>query len=250
MSSDWYLMTSSNLGGFEEGNFMGDRGGFKELIDSFRGKAIDIYGDKPTNTPAHVRAIVQNVTADTPANADQRQLLCEIGNLQCGQYIKFDNKWWLVVSLVDNNMVYEKAVVWYCNYRLKFRFPGGTAVNEYPIVLNNATQYNTGVEFGKMLDIGSTQRLIFVPYSADTIKVDHDYRFLIDRNIANPTAYKVTQVDTEQYDFDGHGVVRWTITEDQLRDKDDVANMVADNTTSTVAADDETGGGWLDASSV
>ena len=107
MADSWYALTSSNISGFEEGNFNGDKGGFIELINSFMGKAVQVYGDMITNTPSTIRAIVQNRTADTPPNADQRQILTQIGTLQCGQYIKFDNRWWLVVSLVDNNMVYE-----------------------------------------------------------------------------------------------------------------------------------------------
>jgi hypothetical protein len=253
MADSWYALTSSNISGFEEGNFLGDKGGFAELIDSFMGKAIQIYGDRITNTPVTVNAIIQNVTADTPANADQRQILAEIGTLQCGQYIKFDNRYWLVVSLVDNNMVYEKAVIWYCNYSVKFIVPGTSTTVTYPVVSNNATQYNSGVESNKTMTVGSAQRLLFLPYNTDTIVIDHDFRLLVDRRVAKPTAYKVTQVDTEQYDYDGYGVLRWTLVEDVLRSTDDIVNMVAENSTDAEAApapgdpeEPDDGGGWID----
>lgn len=246
MANSWYALNSSNLSGFEETNFLGDKGGFIELVNSFIGKTVQIYGDRSTNTPVSVRAIIQNVTADTPANADQRQILTEIGKLQCGQYIKFDNRWWLVVSLVDNNMVYEKAVIWYCNYIVKFKSPTTTLEVSYPVVSNNATQYNSGVESNKTMTVGSTQRLLFVPYNTETIVVDHDFRLLIDRRVSKPTAYKVTQVDTEQFDYDGYGVLRWTVVEDALRATDDIAKMIADNTpTGNIVSEDE-GLGWLD----
>src|SRR5574344_438918 len=58
----------------------------------------------------------------------------------------------------------------------------------------------------------------------------HDFRLLVDRRLSKPTAFKVTQVDTEQYDYDGYGVLRWTLVEDILRSTDDIVNMVADNT--------------------
>jgi hypothetical protein len=247
MADSWYALTSSNISGFEEGNFLGDKGGFTELVDSFMGKSVQIYGDRITNTPVTVRAIIQNVTADTPANADQRQILTEIGKLQCGQYIYFDNRYWLVVSLVDNNMVYEKAVIWYCNYIVKFVSPKTGSNVSYPVVSNNATQYNSGVESNKTMTVGSTQRLLFVPYNNETIEVDHDFRLLVDRRLSKPTAYKVTQVDTEQYDYDGYGVLRWTLVEDVLRSTDDIANMVADtSSTGALVDDDDDGGGWLD----
>ena len=59
MSNSWYALSSSNLSGFEEGNFLGDKGGFVELVNSFMGKAVQIYGDRITNTPLPVRAIIQ-----------------------------------------------------------------------------------------------------------------------------------------------------------------------------------------------
>lgn len=246
MADSWYALTSSNISGFEEGNFNGDKGGFVELVNSFMGKAVQVYGDKITNTPTAVRAIIQNRTADTPPNADQRQILTQIGTLQCGQYIKFDNRWWLVVSLVDNNLVYEKAVIWYCNYTVNFKSPKTNTNVSYPVVTNNATQYNSGVESNKTMTVGSTQRLLFLPYNSETIEVDHDFRLLVDRRLSKPTAFKVTQVDTEQYDYDGYGVLRWTLSEDILRSTDDIVNMIADNTPTGDTGGDDDGGGWLD----
>jgi len=245
MSKEWYLFGAGSISGFEEGNFDGDRYGFKQLIDSFMGKTVENFGDKITNTPFEHRAIIQNVSADTPSNADHRQILAEIGTLQCGQYIKFDNRFWLVISLVDNNRVYDKAVLWYCNYMMNFIPPGATEKVTYPTTVINATQYNSGVETTQKMQIGSAQKLVFVPYNTETVDVDHDFRLLIDRRIAKPTAYIVTQVDTEQFNYDGYGVLRWTLEEDTLRDTDDIANMVADNTPTTDSGDDDPGGGWL-----
>lgn len=112
---------------------------------------------------------------------------------------------------------------------------------------NNATQYNSGVESNKTMTVGSTQRLLFLPYNSETIEVDHDFRLLVDRRLSKPTAFKVTQVDTEQYDYDGYGVLRWTLSEDILRSTDDIVNMIADNTPTGDTGGDDDGGGWLDA---
>lgn len=246
MAKEWYLLGSSNISGFEEGNFIGDRGGFSELINSFMGKTIQVFGDKPTNDPHEIRAIVQNVTADTPPSGSYRQVLAEIGSLQCGQLLQFDDRHWLVTSLVDNNRLYDKAVVWHCNFMLNFIPPSSEAIVTYPVVVHNATQYTSGVEEQRMMTVGATQRLIFLPYNDDTIDVDHDFRLLIDRRLAKPTAYRITHVDTEQFNYDGYGVLRWTVTEDVLRASDDVENMVADNTLTTSPGDGGgIGGGWL-----
>lgn len=245
MAKSWYALGSSNLSGFEEENFNADKGGFTELTNSFVGQTVLIYGDRITNTPTSIRALVQNVTADTPPSADQRQIMAEIGTLMCGQYIKIGDRFWLVVGLVDNNGVYDKAIIWYCNFSVKFKPPGTNTIVTYPVVSNNATQYNSGVESNKTMTVGSTQRLLFVPYNDETIEVDHNFRFLIDRRVSKPTAYVVTQVDTEQFDYDGYGVLRWTLSEDVLREEDDLVNMIADTTPTSAGDNPAPGGGWL-----
>ena len=85
-----------------------------------------------------------------------------------------------------------------------------------------------------------------MPYNSETIEVDHDFRLLVDRRLSKPTAFKVTQVDTEQYDYDGYGVLRWTLSEDILRSTDDIVNMIADSTPTGDTGGDDDGGGWLD----
>lgn len=244
MSKEWYALGSFNISGFEEGNFQGDRGGFTELINSFMGKDVVVYGNKMTNVPVTIRAIVQNVSAETPPSGSYRQILAEMGVLQCGQLLGFDNRMWLVTGLVDNNRVYDKAVIWYCNMTVDFVSPTTGVTVSYPVVIQNATQYTSGVEENKTMAVGSTQRLLYIPYNEETIEIDHDFRLLIDRRVSEPTAYKVTHVDTEQFNYDGYGVLRWTLTEDTLWPTDDIENMIADNTPTGSISGDE-GGGWI-----
>ena len=69
--------------------------------------------------------------------------------------------------------------------------------------------------------------------------LDNGYRFLIDKNLALPTAYRITQMDTSSYATSATGgYLRLYVLEDQFNPKtDDVENMIAD------AWEDEVGSG-------
>ena len=53
-----------------------------------------------------------------------------------------------------------------------------------------------------------------------------------------------TDLFAQQFNYDGYGVLRWTLAEDTLRPTDDIENMIADNTPTGSIGGDE-GGGWI-----
>lgn len=237
MSQQWYVMGASGLS-FEGNEFEIDKGGFVELINSFMGTDIQIYGDKITNTPVAKRALIQRVTKDTVELSDVRSIQCAIGTLDCGQYIKFGNKWWIVASMLSNNRVYEKATLWYCQYPLKFISPGTSTTVEYPIPTESASS-GSGEKSVQYLTLGATQRSFYLPYNAVTDKINNGYRFLIDRRDTNVNAYKVTNVDTTSYMLGTIGMIRFVCEEDALRSADNLSTKVADNTNLSAPNNDE-----------
>ena len=230
MSSDWYLMSASTLSGFEDAEFAFDKGGFADITNSFLGKSIQIYGTKITNTPTTIKGLIQNQTSDNFFNTHMRTIQCAIGSLKCGDYLYFDSQWWIVASMPANNQVYEKAILWYCKYQLKMMIPGASTASTYPAFFQDATQYNSGETAKTQMTIGSGQLMVYLPYNADTIKIDSDFRILADRNTTQPTAYRVTKVDTISYAFGAGGMICWMLVEDTLRTADNISTMVADNT--------------------
>lgn len=242
MSQEWYLMGSSNLSGLEEDEFNVDKNGFTEIVASFVGTDIQIYGDRITNTPTSTRALIQQVIQNYVPVPDIRSIQMPIGVLACGQYIKFNNQWWLVASMPQSNRVYERAILWYCQYPLKFTIPGATTVVEYPIPTENASK-GTGETVTQYITVGSTERVVYLPYNEVTAKIDNGYRFLIDRRSTNTKAYKVTNVDTTSYMYGDIGLVSLVCTEDTLRSADNLTTKVADNTVPSDGNSEE--GGWV-----
>lgn len=232
MPESWYLMSQPLFNsGFEGDEFSAfAQGGFEEILDSPLADEIEIYEKTLSATPVSARAIIQGVTADNYNNSVLRQFLCKIGTLRSGQYIKARGQMWLVYSLPDNNKMYEKAIAWQCKYSIKFVSPISGEIVEYPVYDINSTQYGSGETSEDHLTLGTSQHLIYIPYNEETIKLDSGFRFLIDKNRDNPTAYRLAQVDPGGYSCGkDDGLIQWTIVESQFDEKTDSKElMVAD----------------------
>jgi hypothetical protein len=230
MATEWYLMQKTTLGGYEEAELDWQKQTFEnDVLGSSLAQDVLLYEDKITNEPTQIRALIQDMEADSQGKSNMRTVLCMAGTIDCGYYLYFKNSWWMVISLVDHNAVYEKGVLQYCNYTIRFVVPGTEQTVEYPVPTINSTQYNSGEELRRQMVNVSSQRIMYLPNNEETIYVDNDFRLLMDMNRQKPTAWKVTQVDAESYAFSSRGLVRWTVLEDRLRDTDDVENMLADN---------------------
>ena len=234
-SKQWYLMDRPlfNSGDESEEFYRFAQDGFQEVLESFIAKTVRVYDKAIYKKPTEIRAIIQNVTADTHSGTYTRQILCEIGNLHCGQYIECDGVMWMVASMPDNNQVYEKAVLWKCKQSIRFISPLTGEMVEYPVYSINSTQYGTGESARQYITVGDAQHLIYIPYNEETILMDDRARFLIDRNPERVTAFRITQVDTMSYavgdEFADDGLLQWTVIETQYNaETDDMELEIAD----------------------
>lgn len=234
-SKSWYRMTRPLFNsGFEDDEFLAyGQDGFRELLDSFIARTVQIYDKRMYTEPTSVRAIVQNVTSDAISGTTLRQILCEIGTLRCGQYVKDDKAVWLVSGLPDNNHVYEKAVLWKCKHTIRFVSPLTGEVVDYPVYSTNSTQYGTGELAKEHIAVGDSQHLVYVPYNEETIRVRTGMRIIMDKTSDQPSVYRVTQVDPLSMavgdDLDGDGLIQWSMLQTQFNEETDNAElMVAD----------------------
>lgn len=234
-SKSWYRMTRPLFNsGFEDDEFWAyGQDGFQEVLDSFLGSNVLIYEKSIGVNPQSVRAIVQQKTSDVYNSTVVRQILCNIGILRCGQYVKHDGAFWLVSSLPDNNRIYEKAVMWKCKHTIRFLSPLTGEIVEYPVFSTNSTQYGTGVSEKTNVDVGEDQHLLYIPYNKETILLDDEFRFIMDKNRVHPTVYRITRVDSvsyavgdEKYD---DGLIQWAVLEDKFNEATDSREeMIAD----------------------
>ena len=226
-SRNWYRMTRPLFNsGFEDDEFWAyGQDGFQEVLDSFIGCNVLIYDKTIVSIPQSVRAIVQQKTSDVYNSTVVRQILCNIGILKCGQYVKYDNTLWMVSALPDNNRIYEKAVMWKCKHTIRLLSPLTGEIVEYPVYSTNSTQYGTGVSEKTNVDVGEDQHLIYLPYNEETILLDDGFRFIMDKNRVQPTVYKITRVDSVSYavgaEHYNDGLIQWAVLEDKFDEATD-----------------------------
>ena len=118
---------------------------------------------------------------------------------------------------------------------------------EYPVYSTNSTQYGTGEAGKTQMTVGEDQHLIYLPYNEETIMLDTQTRFLMDKNKVDPTAYRITRVDPISYAVGDEraedGLIQWAVLEDQFNAATDNAElMVADYYTSVPGGTEETSG--------
>ena len=234
-SKTWYRMTRPLFNsGFEDDEFWAyGQDGFQELLDSAIGSDVLIYDKSIQKEPITVRAIVQNKTSDVYNSTAVRQILCNIGVLKCGQYVECEGAMWLVSALPDNNRIYEKAVLWKCKHTIRFISPLTGEIVKYPVYSTNSTQYGTGELEKTYMTVGEDQHLIYIPYNEETIKLDDQFRFLMDKNRESPSAYRITRVDPVSYavgdERNEDGLIQWAVLQTQFNDATDSKElMIAD----------------------
>ncbi len=234
-SRNWYRMTQPIFNsGFEDEEFWAyGQDGFQEVLNSAIGTDVLIYDKTIHSVPQQVRAIIQQKTSDVFNSTTVRQILCNIGVLRCGQYIKAEKTFWIVSAMPDNNRIYEKAVLWKCKHTIRFLSPVTGDVVGYPVYSTNSTQYGTGISEKTNVDVGDDQHLIYLPYNEETILLDDGFRFIMDKNRTHPTVYNITRVDPVSFavgdkNFED-GLIQWAVQEDQFNEATDSRElMVAD----------------------
>lgn len=128
-----------------------------------------------------------------------------------GDYVEWADTIWLITSADADKEVYVNGTMEQCNWLLTWQRKDGT-IAQYHCVDLNSTQYNSGETGNEHMVLGTTQHMLTLPYNEDTILLDDPQRFYIDRNIENPTCYKVSQNDTVAYNY-GNGILKVTVME-------------------------------------
>lgn len=237
MATEWYLMDTDHdsVDGFESDAFDDfGRDAFGEVLDSSIGVDVELCNyDLSECEP--IRVIVLNTVQDTELKTMNRMILVPIGTCKTGMYIKYKNRYWLIVGLVDDNSVYEKAVITICNYLLTWLNSNGEIIQRWCNV-SSASQYNNGETSSKYYFVRSDQLLIATPDDDECLLLDSGKRFIIDRrceiyeknfgddvvfDTSNPLiVYKLTRSDSALYNYSDSGHFEMLVTQDEKHDED------------------------------
>lgn len=237
MAQEWYLIKPpySAMSGFESdalNEFKSDA--ITDALNSEAGVDVVIC-NYDLSQQTETRAIIQGRTQDTKLNSTQRQILVPIGTCTAGMYVKYKNKYWLIVGLVDDNAVYEKAVIYLCNHLLTWVNASGNIVQRWCYV-TSASQYNNGETGEKFYFVRSDQLMVFTPDDDECILIGDKQRFVIDRrcqiyekgfdsstvrDTSKPiTVYSLTRHDSVLYDYQGSGHFAFMAYQEEQQEDD------------------------------
>lgn len=237
MAKEWYLMNTNNdtVSGFESDSFDDfATDAFGEALSSSLGSDVEICNfDLSVRTP--VRVIINENVQDTQLKTTRRTILAPIGTCKAGQYMYYKNLYWLIVGLVDNNGLYEKAVLVLCNYLLTWENEAGKIVQRWANI-TSASQYNNGETSTKFYFVRSDQLMILIPDDEECLLIEHKKRFIIDRrceiyernfekDVISDTSkslmvYELTRSDNVLYDYQDSGYYQFMACQDEQRNTD------------------------------
>lgn len=233
---EWYLLKRpyDQLSGFEE-EALEDFGvdGFLEALDSV-GIVVELC-NYDLSICTEIRAVLQNNTADTDLKTLNRILLVPIGTCKAGMYIKYKNRYWLIVGLVDDNGIYEKAIMTLCNYLLTWENKSGDIIQRWANVAS-ASQYNNGETFTRNYYLRSDQLLILTPNDDESLLMDSGQKYIIDKkcevyakkfdsSVTCDTSntvmvYQMTRPDTVLFDFVDSGYFEFIASQEEQGEND------------------------------
>lgn len=236
MAIGWYLLKGENsiLGGTEDdsSSFISDS--FSEILGSTFAKDVDLY-NYDLSQRTSIKAVIQNVVQDTRLKSFSRQALVPIGSCKAGMYIKYKGRFWLISNIVDDNMMYEKALLSICNYYLTWVNDKGDIVQRWANI-TSASQYNNGETFTDHYRTGTDQLMILLPDDDECVLLDSGKRFVIDQrckvyekgydgNVSVDTGkplsvYRLTRTDSVLYDYQDSGNYQCMVYQDEQKPDD------------------------------
>lgn len=232
MSVEWYLLNDRNnqLSGFEEI----DKDGFAEIIGSDIAEDVELF-NYDLSERKEIKAIIQEKMTDTRLKTLNRHALVPIGTLCAGMYIKYNGIYWLIEGIVDNNGIYEKAVMTFCNYYLTWVNASGDIIQRWANI-SSASQYNNGETTTSHYYDRTDQLMVSMPDDKESLMLNTGERFIVDRrckiyeasfdedtvvNTDNPViVYRLTRSDSVLYDYQNSGYFQFLIYQDEQREYD------------------------------
>jgi hypothetical protein len=239
MAQEWYLLKSPHdqVSGFESEAFDDfAQEGFSEALESSIACTVELC-NYDLSQCKKIKAIVENNVQDTKLKTLNRQILLPVGTCKAGMYVKYKDRYWLIVGLVDDNTMYEKAVLALCNHLLSWVNDEGKVVQRW-VNAQSASQYNNGETGAKFYyyTYRSDQLLIAMPDDDESLMLKSGKRFIIDNrckvyekkfdnnvecDTSNPViTYSITRLDSVLYDYQNSGHFEFMCFQDEQRDGD------------------------------
>ena len=202
---EWYLIDrpSTTSGGYENEAFNDYRNdAIYDMLETDLANTVIVY-NYDLSESKEIRGIIEGNTADTQLKSMERSILVPIGTLHSGDYVFFEDEYWIVDGRPGNNKIYEKATLKECQYKLRWQKDDGTIVERFAN-LTSSSKYDVGENGNNTIILTSNNYLIIMPNDKDSMTIDGK-RVFIDLSDIPEKVFKITRNDDVLYNHHTHG---------------------------------------------
>ena len=150
-----------------------------------------------------IKCIIQGNIANTQLKSMERTILVPIGTLHSGDYVFFEDEYWIVDGRPGNNKSYEKATLKECQYKLRWQKDDGTIIERWAN-LASSSKYDVGENGNNTIVLSSNNYLITIPNDEDSMTLDGK-RVFIDLSDIPEKVFKITRNDDVLFAHGSHG---------------------------------------------
>lgn len=180
----------------------------ERTINSFKNIVSNKALSNPSCKDVKINGVDGKLTINTSTQPyyKEYETIPDQAQIELGDYVEFANSMWLVTTRDSDDELYIDGKLEECQYNLRWQNDSGDIIERWAVVYS-ASKYNDGETGNKMFTIGSDQLMVTMPCDEETLYMQSEKRVFIDKNIKNPTAYKLTKVDTVTSGYGNKGIV-------------------------------------------
>ena len=150
-----------------------------------------------------IKCVIQGNIANTQLKSMERTILVPIGTLHSGDYVFFEDEYWIVDGRPGNNKSYEKATLKECQYKLRWQKDDGTIIERW-VYLTSSSKYDVGENGNNTIILTSNNYLITIPNDEDSMTL-YGKRVFIDLSDVPEKVFKITRNDDVLFAHGSHG---------------------------------------------
>ena len=150
-----------------------------------------------------IKCVIQGNIANTQLKSMERTILVPIGTLHSGDYVFFEDEYWIVDGRPGNNKSYEKATLKECQYKLRWQKDDGTIIERW-VNLTSSSKYDVGENGNNTIILSSNNYLIIMPNDKDSMTIEGK-RVFIDLSDIPEKVFKITRNDDVLFAHGSHG---------------------------------------------
>ena len=219
----------------------------KQQRDRILGREIDAIRRKYMASPSLKVIVVENRnrkqsvlihSTDIPSEKTFNTLPGE--TMSIGDIIEWNGMHWLVTQIDFDDEITRSGRIVQCNRKIRWQNKNTGAIVERWCLATKP--YSSNIAEGLAIATSNREFKIQVTYDDETMMIDLDRRFLLEKINGTPKAYQVTSVDTitNRYEESDGGFLVWNMKQCEYNSVTDNADMmIADYCGLCVMPDDD-----------